>query len=443
MPAGPGGPAPGSPARPGPTGAKWATKVLADVRPVQVAPAFRRFWVGNSLSQLGTQASTFAVMLQVFDVSRSVVLVGTVGMARALPYMLFGLFGGSAADVVDRRKLALLGTGLAALTSVGLTVQGYAHNRQVWLIFALVAARSLASAIGGPAQATFIRRLLPAGLVPAGVVLTMAASQAAALGGPALGGLLASWGGVKLCYLLDTASFAPSLYAMARVPAEEPSEAGAGPRKQGRLVNLAGARSVSEGLRWVRDSAIVRSAFLADLNAMVFGMPVALFPSINAERFGGSPSTLGWLTAAPALGGLVGAVFSGPLGRAVHRGRWILASTVLWGAGVIGFGLSYGLAAALVCLAVAGVADSASVICRTALIQLETPGPVQGRVNAMNTLVGAGGPQLGNFEAGVVASLSSVTVSAVSGGVLTIAGAAALAWLAPELRKHTSRVEPG
>jgi MFS family permease len=201
-----------------------------------------------------------------------------------------------------------------------------------------------------------------------------------------------------------------------------------------------GLRAVLDGWRFVWHNRVLSAALLSDLNATVLAMPIALFPAINAERFGGSPRTLGLLTTALAVGGIVGSGLSGPVGRVRRQGRAMLLAIAVWGAALAGFGLVDGLAATLAMLALAGVADVSSVVLRTTVIQLATPDSFRGRVSAAEYVVGAACPELGNFRAGTVASLTSPAISAVSGGLACIAGAGLIAALMPGFVRY--RAEP-
>ena len=182
-------------------------------------------------------------------------------------------------------------------------------------------------------------------------------------------------------------------------------------------------RAVADGIRFIFTSRPVAGAFLTDLSGAVLGFPFALFPSINAERFGGSPATLGLLTTAVGVGGLLGSVFSGPVGHIVRPGRAMLISVSVFGAAVAGFGAAHHLWLALACLAVAGAADTTTVVLRSTVVQTVIPDNLRGRISAAEYVVGVGGPQLGGLEAGAVGSLASPTISAVSGGLATVAGA--------------------
>ncbi|MFC4535502.1 MFS transporter [Sphaerisporangium dianthi] len=405
------------------------SRLFMDVRPLRRSPAFRRLWAGTMLSAVGGQMTSFAVVLQVYTLTGSAVAVGAVGLASAVPAIVLGLAGGAIVDAVDRRRLVLVTSGCLALVSALFAVQAFAGLTQVWPLYCLVAAQSVLGAVNGPARGTFLARLLPADLVPAGAALTMFTFHFSATVGPALAGLIASAWGLRTCYLIDAVSFAAALYGIARLPAMPPEGGGARP----------GLRAIGEGLRFIRNNRVIGGAFLADMNATILGMPFALFPVINAERFGGSAETLGLLTSAVAVGGLAGTALSGWVGRVSRQGRAILVAGAVWGAGVAGFGLAHSLWLALALLVVAGAADVLSVVFRTAVVQVATPDRYRGRVGAAEYLVGVGCPQLGNFRAGAAGSLLSPTASAVGGGLATVAGAAVIALTLPALRRYTAR----
>jgi MFS family permease len=400
-----------------------------DVRPLRESPDFRRLWTGTALSALGAQMTAFAVALQVYTLTGSSLAVGGVGLAMALPAVLFGLLGGSVVDAFDRRTLVLVSSGLATVVSGAFAVQAFAGTDRVWPLYCLVVAQSLIGSVNAPARRTFLPRLLPADQLAAGAALTLLAWHGSTVAGPALAGVVAATWGLQACYLIDVLSFAAALYGIVRLPPMPPEGGPARP----------GPRAVGEALRLVRRTPVLSGAFLADTSAMLLGMPVALFPALNAERFGGSEQTLGLLTAAPAVGGVIAAALSGPAGRVSRQGRAMLVAGAVWGAGVAGFGLAHDLVLALLLLVVAGAADAVAVVFRTTLVQLATPDRYRGRIAAAEHVVGAGFPQLGNFRAGTVASLTSPGLSAVGGGVATVAAAGLIGLALPALVRHRAR----
>jgi MFS family permease len=172
------------------------------------------------------------------------------------------------------------------------------------------------------------------------------------------------------------------------------------------------------------------------VNATLFALPVSLFPAINAERFGGNPRTLGLFMTAIGAGGLVSAVFAGPLKHATRQGLVMLACVALWGGAFALFAVAPSLWLTLLALAIAGFADTFTVVVRGIIVQEATPDEFRGRVNAADFLVGAGGSQLGSLEAGLVGSWTTPVISALSGGLATVAGAAAIGALLPAFRRY-------
>jgi len=183
----------------------------------------------------------------------------------------------------------------------------------------------------------------------------------------------------------------------------------------------------------------MEGAYLIDVNAMVFGMPRALFPALAVSVFHGGARTLGYLYAAPAAGALVGALTTGWLER-VHRQAWaVIVAVCVWGAAIVAFGLVHVLWAALALLALAGWADVLSAVLRSTILQTSTSEEYRSRISAVQIAVVTGGPRLGDLEAGTVATLVSTQFSIVSGGLACIAGAATLAALLPGFRRYDRR----
>jgi hypothetical protein len=197
-----------------------------------------------------------------------------------------------------------------------------------------------------------------------------------------------------------------------------------------------GPRAIALALGFVRRSPVVTGALLADLNATVFGLPVALFPAINAERFGGNPTTLGLFTTAIGAGGLVSAAFTGPLGRTARQGAVMLGTVAIWGAAFVGFALARPLWLVLGTLGLAGAADTISVVLRGTIVQAVVTDEFRGRVTAAEYVIGMGGDSLGRLESGAVGSLTSPTIGALSGGIATILLSGVIALAMPAFARY-------
>ena len=401
-------------------------RVLLDVAPLRVT-AFRRLFVGRVFSGFGNQMTLVAVMFQVWSMTGSTVWTGAVGLAMALPIVVFGLFAGSLVDRVDRRRFYLVTVAGQAFFGVLLVVQGFVGGLPVGGVLAIVALQSCFVAGGGPASRTFIPRLLPKEQVAAGLALNRIGFQGAVLLGPALGGVLIGWVGVGGCYLVDVVMFGVAFHGAfglpAMVPEGEPSRAG--------------VRGVVDGLVYLVREPVVRGALLTDLAAMVLSMPISLFPLVNAERFGGDPRTFGLFLTAIAVGGVVGSVFSGTFTRLARPGVVMIFGALGWGVSLVLFGISTNPWVGLGFLVLAGVADTVSVVSRGALVQLHTPDSMMGRVAAAEQIVGQAGPDLGNMRGGLVAGATSGVFSLVSGGLMCVAAVALVGAATPGLRRAT------
>jgi MFS family permease len=422
-------------------------RLLTDITPLRESPAFRRIWLGSMLSGIGSAMTTFAVTLQVYDLTRSSAAVGGIGLAQFVPLLLISLPGGTLADRVDRRRLVLAVTVCQTAISAVLFALAAFHGASLWALYALVAAGSALGAINAPARQTFIPRLVPQGQLPAAIALNRIIFQVTMIAGPSLAGVVAAGAGLRGCYLADVASFAGALWGVARMPAMPP-RAPAAARDGGDSAGKTGAGNHTrprsglaltlEGLAFIRRTPVLCGAFLADVNATFFGLPVSLFPAINAERFGGNPRTLGLFVTAIGVGGLVSAVFAGPLKHLRRHGLVMLTCVAVWGAGFALFAVAPTLWLTLLALALAGLADTFTVVVRGIIVQEVTPDEFRGRVNAADFLVGAGGGDLGSLEAGLVGSLTTPVISALSGGLLTVVGALAIGALLPGFRRYQS-----
>ena len=381
---------------------------VLDVRPLRESADFRRLWLTGSASAVSAQIAVVAVLFQVWELTGSSAWVGAVGLVTGLATGVFGLVGGTLADRVERRGLVLVTrVGMAAAAAL-LAAAVALGIGSVAVLLVLVSLQTGCAALGSSARRTFVPRLLTRERVGAGVALDHIAFQVAMLTGPALGGVLLAGWGAQGAFAVDAVVTVAALYGVARLPRMPPDAADDTPR------------STVAGLRFLLRSRVLRGALLTDLAQTLLAMPLALFPAVNAERFGGDPRTLGFLVSAIAVGGTAAGLLSGPAARALRPGRTSLVAAAVWGAALAAFGLVDGLVATLACLAVAGAADTLSVISRGTLVQLATPDGYRGRVTAVEYVVGAGAPGIGNARAGFVAGATSPEAAAVTGGVACV-----------------------
>ncbi|WP_327283297.1 MULTISPECIES: MFS transporter [unclassified Streptomyces] len=386
------------------------TRIFADLTPLRTSPDYRRLWVGSTISWMGQAMTSLAISLQVWDITRSSFSVGLVGLFSLVPLVVFGLYGGAIADTVDRRKLGLYSSlGLTALSTALAGAALFDYHR-VWLLYTVVALQAVCGALNGPARSAMIPRLLPAEQLPAANALNSVTMTSGTMIGPVLGGLVVGWWGYQAAYLIDAVTFFAALYAVWRLPAMLPARENGG----------RGRASVLDGLRFLGTRPNIRMTFFTDMSAMVLASPRALFPAVAGLWYGGDAKTVGLLVAAPAVGALLGGLFSGWQGRIRRHGLAILLSVAGWGLAVAVFGLTRNLWLGLFSLAAAGCADTISMVFRSTMMQAATPDEMRGRLQGVFIVVVAGGPRLGDFLAGTAADLTSPAVAITGGGLACV-----------------------
>ncbi len=280
-----------------------------------------------------------------------------------------------------------------------------------------------------PAFNSSIPRMVPEGDLAPAYALWQVQLQVGIVIGPALAGLLLAGPGLATVYWLDVGSFVVSLLSVVALHPMPPTS----------KAIRAGWRSVVEGFRYLRGREVLQGVYLLDLNAMVFGMPRALFPALGIGFFHGGARAVGALYAAPGAGALVGALATGWVNTVRRQGRAVIIAVIVWGAAIAMFGLVNALWVALILLAVAGWADVVSAVFRNTILQMAVPDELRGRLSAIQIAVVQGGPRLGDLEAGGVAEAFGASFSVVSGGVACVAGALLLAILLPGFRNQEAR----
>ncbi len=406
-------------------------RILLDLTPLRRSRDYRALVAGLGVSVLGNQLTTVAVPFQVYAITRSSLVVGLVSLTQLFPLIFGSLLGGSLVDAVDRRRILIVVETIGALCSAALALNADL-GPQLWPLFLFPAVTAALSGIDSSARNAMLPGLVGMELLPASNAIFQSLFQTGAIVGPAVAGLLLAGAGVHLIYWIDAASFLIAMSAVLTMSPQPVASAGE-PGPGAAVVGPArpGWRSTLEGLRFVRRSKPVQGAYLIDVNAMVFGMPRALFPALAATIFGGGATTVGLLYAAPGAGALLGALTSGWVGRVRRQGRAVVVAVLVWGAAIAAFGVAHWLPLALLLLAVAGWADVLSAVFRNTIIQFAGPDGMRGRLMGVQMAVVAGGPRLGDLEAGAVATAFGDTVSVVSGGLACIAGALLIAWRLP------------
>jgi MFS family permease len=399
--------------------------LVADTRPL-TSPHFRRLWVANIVTVVGAQLTVVAVPAQIYEITGSSAYVGLTGLFGLVPLVIFGLYGGALADVMDRRTLLLITTSGLILTSVAFWVQAALDVGNVWLLLVLFAVQQAFFAVNQPTRSAILPKLVPIEQLPAANSLNMTIFQVGGIAGPLVGGALIPVLGYSWLYLVDSVTLFATLYAVLKLPRLRPDrhpESPGGP---------AGWRSVVDGFRYLRGHPVLLMSFLVDIIAMVFGMPRALFPQVAHLDFGGPASgglAFALLFAAIPAGAVLGGIFSGWVSRVRRQGLAVVVCIVIWGMAMVGFGVAVGVAdgnagvflwAAVVMLVVGGAADMASAAFRTSMLQASASDHMRGRLQGIFIVVVAGGPRVADAAHGAAAAMVGTAAAAAGGGVLVV-----------------------
>jgi MFS family permease len=404
-------------------------RLAVDLGPLRRHPDFRRFFVGQTVSAFGSEIAAVAAPFQLYGLTHSTLQVGLLSLCELFPLLLLAVPGGAIADAFDRRRLLLRTEVLLAVVSGGLAFNASLAHPRVWALYVLATLAMSVFSIGIAGMTTVIPRLVEPHELAAANAIESVYSSTTSVAGPAAGGVLIAALGLTGAYTLDAVTFAASLWAIWRLPPLPPAHDAEAPS----------LRTIAEGFRFVKQKKVLLGMFLTDSNAMVFGMPRALFPALAANRFGGGASVVGGLYAAPYAGALLASLLSGWIGHVRRQGLVVAVAAGLWGVAIAAFGFAGSLWLALLLLAGAGAADSVSAVMRSTILFSVTPDNLRGRVSGIEFAQVAATPALGNVEAGLVASLTSVRTSIVSGGIACVAGTILIALLIPSFIRYDGR----
>jgi MFS family permease len=396
--------------------------ILADLSPLRRSPPFRRYFCGQVASLLGSQFTVVALRFQVYELTGKTYMVGLLGLVQLVPLLISAIGLGQLADVLDRRRI-LLTTQLCLLCiSALLAVNAHLRHPSVAVAFVLAAVSSFVVGIDWPTRSAFVTNLVGTDLVRATAAINSLLFNLAAVVGPMAAGFIVN-ASTSVAFAVDAASYLFLFAIVLTLPAQS--------SRHGQV--RFGFASVGDGLRYVRRDRTLQSTFVADIGAMIFGLPDALFPAMATKVFGGGARTYGLLQSASGFGALVTAATTGWTAAVRRQGRAVIICIAVWGMAIAVFGFSRWLPLALAALAVAGAADAVSALFRQTIVQVTTPDEYRGRLSAIHIAVVRGGPRLGELESGVLASVAGLQVAAWTGGLACIAWIALTAWRYPEL----------
>jgi MFS family permease len=403
----------------------WRALVI-DLTPLRISREFRLLFAGQGVTFFGSMMTFVALPVQVYQITHSTFLVGMLSVAEFVPMIVMAFVGGALADYIDRRRMVLVTEAVLAIGTLVLVFNALLPQPHVWVLFVCAALFAGLNGLQRPSLEALIPRVVPPEMIPSAAALRSLSGSVGMIGGPALGGFMVATLGPALTFTFDFVTFGVSLVALWLMRASPPPSGADRPS----------LRSIREGLRYAKSRPELLGTYLVDINAMIFGMPMALFPAM-ADRFG-APA-VGLLYSAPAIGALAVSLTSGWTRRVHRHGLAVALAAAAWGLMIIAFGLTGALWLALVLLAGAGAADMVSGLFRLTIWNQTIPDHLRGRLAGIEMVSYMSGPLLGNARAGAVASAFGIRASIVSGGVLCIVGAAVLALMLPRFLRYDSR----
>jgi MFS family permease len=385
---------------------------------------FNIFLGSRFLSTVAMQIQSVAVGWQVYEIARTPLALGFVGLAQFVPMFLLTLPAGDVSDRFDQRKVLVASLFIEAIAGALLVVLNLFRLHQVLPFYLIMMLFGAARGFSGPASQSLLPFIVPSEGLPKSIAWSSSAFQTAVIAGPAVGGFLYAVGPL-IAYAACTVCFVGAALGTAVL----------GGRRLARqaTTNKAIAR-VIEGVHFVRHRPVVLGAISLDLFAVLLGGATALLPVYARDILHVGPIGLGLLRSAPAIGAAIVALSLGhrPLER--QTGRKMFAAVAIFGLSTIVFGLSTNFYVSIAALFVLGASDMVSVFIRSALIQFATPDAMRGRVSAVNMLFIGASNELGEFESGLTAAWFGTVPSVIIGGIGTLLIVAIWMKLFPPLR---------
>ena len=403
-------------------------RILVDTTPLRESRDFRLLFTGQLISIMGTQLTVVAIPYQVYSMTHSSLQVGAISLAQLIPFLAGALSAGPIGDAVDKRRIMIWTAAAMVLTSAALAVNAAVAHPSLAVLYVVSSLAAGLMGFSNTARMASVPGMVQRRHLAAAAAMMQIVFQVGVIVGPALSGILLGIG-LPLVYALDAVSFVVATVTSALLRPIPPAEGAGG---------LSPWQSTKEGLRYLRSRQALQGVYLIDINAMVFGMPRALFPAMAGAVFGGGTVTLGFLYAAPGVGALIGAVTTGWVANLRRQGWAVIVAVSVWGTAIALFGLVDTLWVGLVLLALAGWADVISAVLRNTMLQSSVPERFRSRMSSIQMAVVQGGPRVGDMESGAVATLTSVEFSVISGGLACIVGAAVIGALMPAFRHYVA-----
>jgi MFS family permease len=389
---------------------------------------YRYLWIGLLVSIAGSQMQISALFwhIRILTGDPEPLALGGIGLARILPVILFSFLGGPVADTLNRRRILFVTQTAMALVALALAFLTFNGHISIWYIYLLTAIQASAVAFDGPARQAMIPNIVPTEDLPSAFSMSSIAMNTGSIIGPALSGIVIVALGQGYTYLFNAISFLAVILALVLIgPVLQDT------RKSG--VHLSAAL---DGIRFIFSKPIILSTMLMDFVATFFASANTMMPIVAKDILKVSEIGYGWLSSAQAIGSVAAGIVVSQVQKLRKQGPIFLIAVLIFGSATVLFGATSTFAIAISSLVVMGAADAVSTIIRNTIRQLNTPDQIRGRMTAVNQIFFQGGPQLGEVESGIIASLFGVPVAIISGGIGCVVGTLLIVMKWPQLRSY-------
>ncbi|OGH13015.1 MAG: hypothetical protein A2687_01225 [Candidatus Levybacteria bacterium RIFCSPHIGHO2_01_FULL_38_26] len=388
---------------------------------------FRYLWTGQFVSVVGRQIQIVAVNWHIYLLTNSAIALGLVGLMRFVPIVIFSLIGGSAADVFNRKKIMLVSQILMAFFAVILTISTFTGTVNPLIIYAIVILSATATSFDTPARQALIPNLVERKHLANAMSLNVIMFQTSMIVGPLIAGLLLARFNIGVAYGVDAITYIASIFSILLIKA---------PGKVQGASTVFSLGSIKEGLVFVKSKPIIWSTMVLDFFSTLFASTPALFPIFAKDVLNIGAQGLGMLHAAPSIGAVITGFILAHMRTLSNQGIILLVSIAFYAAATIIFGLSKFLPLSLFALFLVGAGDSVSTIIRNTIRQIATPDYIRGRMTSINMIFFSGGPQLGEFQSGIMAAFIGAPFAVAIGGTATLVVVGIMSWAVPVLRRY-------
>lgn len=397
--------------------------MLLDLSPLKASRDYRLLFFGQLVSFFGSMMTFIVVPWQMYQLTQSNAMVGYIALAEFVPMFCLAFVGGALADYVDKRKvLRFTEIGQTLLTGV-LVLNALLPTPSIAVLFVIVALHAGLAALQRPAFESFIQKVIPPEMMSAVMALNSVRFHIGMIVGPAIAGIIATQFAPVDAYLIDLATFGASLVAVFMLKFVPPPDNAERPSFS----------AIMRAVKYAFSRQELVGTYFIDIAAMFFAFPQALYPAL-ATHYG--DEYVGFFPASLAIGALIASLTSGWTSKVERHGAFVVVAAILWGFGILFFGLSTSLVPALLFLGAAGFSDMISGIFRGSIWNQTIPNHLRGRLAGLEMISYLTGPMLGSAKMGILAEHTSVRFALVSGGAACIVAVGLSAVFLPKFLRY-------